>query len=124
MMKMAKINKDDITTRLKRRHGIEEDEQTIFIEDVVDEVVAYYLAIANEISDKAVTEVSEDHAFIIRGVASKQYNRRGSEGLEQETVDGYRATYVENDFAEYLSFIEAKHMPDEDNRRGGTAVFI
>lgn len=124
MMKMAAINKDEIIERLKRRHGIEDDIQKEFIEDVVDEVIAYYLAIANDVSDKAVTEVPEQHSFIIRSVASKQYTRRGSEGLEEETVDGYRAKYAKSDFSEYEAFIVTEHKPKDDDKTGGKVVFI
>lgn len=123
-MKMTAINKQEIIDKLKRRHSIVDDEQDEFLEDIIDEVAAFYLAIANEISDKKVPEVPEEHSFIVRGVASKQFVRRGSEGLEQETVDGYRATYVQNDFAEYLSFIEAVYKPDEDDKNKGSVVFI
>lgn len=121
---MTAINKQEIIDKLKRRHSIVDDEQDEFLEDIIDEVAAFYLAIANEISDKKVPEVPEEHSFIVRGVASKQFVRRGSEGLEQETVDGYRATYVQNDFAEYLSFIEAVYKPDEDDKNKGSVVFI
>jgi len=121
---MAKVNKQKIIKKLERRHGASGIVQREFIEDVVDETVAYYLAIANEISDKEIKEVPEDHSFIIRGVASKQYNRRGSEGMEQEQVDGYRATYIQNDFAEYESFIFNKFKPKDDDHKKGTAVFI
>lgn len=123
MMLMAAINRTEVIERLKRRHSIIDDIQEEFLEDVVDEVTAYYLAIANEVSDKAVTEVPEKHSFIIRGVASKQYTRRGSEGLEEETVDGYKATYVKNDFSEYQSFILTEYTPESDDKRG-KAVFI
>lgn len=124
MMKMAGINKQEIIEKLARRHGTEGIEQQYFFEDVVDEVISYYLAIANNISAEDIKEVPEDHSFIIRGVASKQYNRRGSEGLEQEQVDGYRAKYVKNDFDEYMSFIEAKCMPEEDDDEAGKGKLV
>ena len=124
MMKMTEINKQEIIGKLKRRHSIVDDEQDDFLEDIIDEVVAYYLAIANDISDKEVEEVPEKHSFIIRGVGSKQFVRRGSEGLEQETVDGYRATYVQNDFAEYLSFIEALHKPENNEEENGKGKLV
>lgn len=120
---METINKDKIVERLKRRHGIVDDIQKEFLEDVIDEVIAYYLAIANDVSDKVILEVPEKHSFIIRGVASKQYTRRGSEGIEEETVDGYRAKYAKSDFNEYEAFIVTEFAPKDDDKRG-KAVFI
>lgn len=75
---------------------------------------------SNAFDEFSILTGSEDikakYLFIIEGVVSKRYNRRGSEGLTSENVDGYSVNYQSNmykelqgDFSEYLTLLEVEY---------------
>ena len=50
--------------------------------------------------------VPDTLAYIIPELVVARFNRIGSEGLSQESVEGYSATYNANDLSAYESVIE------------------
>ena len=115
---MPMLNENELREKLKRRHDIMGDEQDILINDIIDDAISHYLAIANQLSDDAITTIPEKHAFIISDVASMRYVRRGSEGMEIERVDGYQAQYQssKSDFDSFLGLMEKEYKTDERNQ--------
>lgn len=121
-----KINEIKVLEKLKRRHGIVDALQDELLEDIIEDTMAHYLAIAGEVAGVAVEAIPVDHSFIIVDVASKRYIRRGSEGLTIERVDQYQAQYEEpsKDFAEYMSIIIGVFKkPDVDNGKGRVILY-
>ena len=117
------ISENDLIKKLKRKHDIIGDVQDELIEDVLDDTISHYLAIANQLSDDEVKSVPKKHSFIISDVASMRYVRRGSEGMEVERVDGYQAHYQSSkmDFDSYLGIMEKEYK--SNGRESGRLTF-
>lgn len=58
------------------------------------------------VSDVQFQAVPDDLQWIVTEVAVIRYNRIGSEGMSSESVEGYSASYRDNDFAPYEADIE------------------
>ena len=101
--------------KLKRRLGIEQvdTEQDELLMDLWEDAEQHFklLSGASVIADK--------YTFIIRDVTALRYNRKGSEGMNSESVDGYSASYDtgKHDFDDYLSIID-KDFNLAEARRG------
>lgn len=119
------VNKSEVLEKLKRRHSIIDENQDDVLNDIIDDTISHYLAIANQLSGETKEEVPERHTFIITDVASKRYVRRGSEGMEVERVDQYQAQYSSpvSDFDEYMLILENEYMPNEDSEKKGKVTF-
>lgn len=61
--------------------------------------------------------------FIVEEVAVKRYNRVGAEGMTSETLDGHSTKFQDDDFDEFLSFIERLFPPDYGSTRAGSVTF-
>lgn len=111
------VNKTEIIEKLKRNQGIKDDSQDELLNDIIDDAIAHYMAIASRLEGSRVIEVPEDHAFMITDVASRRYVRRGSEGMNSESVDGYQATYseAERDFSAYIDLLEDRYSEGREN---------
>lgn len=53
------------------------------------------------------TEVPDKLSYIVTEVSIARYNRIGSEGVSSHSVEGESMTYIEDDFAPYMTEIEA-----------------
>lgn len=124
MMELT-INRIEVIEKLKRRHDIVDNLQDQLLEDIVEDTINHYLAIADGVAGIRVGSVPASHSFIITDVASKRYIRRGSEGLKLERVDQYQAQYEEpeKDFSEYMSMIITMYEPDGEDTSRGRVVF-
>lgn len=101
--------------KIKRRLGITENDtqQDDLIRDLIDDAESYFKLITGAKS------VDEQYEFIIRDVALKLYVRKGSEGTESESVDGYSVSYAKSLFEEYLPLLERDfNLTDEVSKRG------
>lgn len=105
-------------TKLKRRLGIENNLQNELLLDLIADAQDHFKLITSIPYD-----VPEKYKFIIVDVASKLYNRKGSEGMSQESVDGYSAHYIASVFDEYLPYLEKEFNLCEDKREKGRVFF-
>ncbi|WP_018659906.1 head-tail connector protein [Allofustis seminis] len=53
------------------------------------------------------TEVPKSLSYIVLELVVMRYNRIGAEGISSQSVEGYSAQYLANDFAPYESVITA-----------------
>lgn len=63
-------------------------------------------------------EPPESMQYIIVEVAVKRYNRIGSEGFENHTVEGESIAFTDSDFAEFAEEIQAFLDTQKDSTRG------
>lgn len=98
--------------KIKRRLGIaiEDTQQDDLINDLVSDAESYFKLITG------VKSIGDSYAFIIRDVALKLYVRKGSEGTESESVDGYSVSYAKSLFEEYMPFLEREFNLIDDDR--------
>lgn len=57
--------------------------------------------------------------FVTKEVAVIRYNRLGSEGMEQESVDGHTMKYLKSDYAPFEHFINHFTKPSGDGSSDG-----
>lgn len=86
--------------KLKRRLNIADDEQDQLLQDLLVDAKAHFLLLTKEQS------VGPQFEFIIVDVAAARYNRKGSEGLAKEVVDGYTSEYIHHDFEPYIELLD------------------
>lgn len=104
--------------KLKRRLGIKDTIQDELLKDFLHDAEAHFRLITGAHS------VHSRYEFIIINVASKLYNRKGSEGMSQERVDGYSAHYVASLFDEFMPLLEKEFdLYDDDKRERGGVMF-
>ena len=101
--------------KIKRRLGIADvdDSQDDLLEDLYSDAEQHFKLLTG------VDVVEPKYEFIIRDVTAIRYNRKGSEGMNSESVDGYSASYDtgKHDFDDYLSIID-KDFNLAEARRG------
>lgn len=61
--------------------------------------------------------------FVVEEVAVKRYNRVGAEGMTSETLDGHSTKFQDDDFDEFLNFIERLYPPQQGTGRTGSVTF-
>ena len=93
---------DATLARLKRRLGIADTNQDELLNDLLTDTEEEFKLLTG------ASNVDEKYSFIIRSVVLKRYNRKGSEGMKSESVDGYSVSYdsTTDDFAEFKSYID------------------
>lgn len=104
--------------KLKRRLGITDEAQDELLLDLISDAEAYFKAFTRSI------DVPQAYKFIIREVALKLYNRKGSEGMESESVDGYSVKYASDLFSDYLELLERDFNLSDEYRKTGTVRFL
>lgn len=65
------------------------------------------LQLMGRFQELELTAIPEKLEYIVTEVAVVRYNRLGSEGKTQESVEGFSSTYSNNDFMAYESAIES-----------------
>lgn len=63
-------------------------------------------------------EIPAELEYIVREVSIIRFNRIGSEGLTNHSVEGESLTFVDNDFNAFAEDIQAWLDKQEDNARG------
>ena len=103
--------------KIKRRLGITGYLQDDLLEDLIEDATAQFKAItgANEVEDK--------YQFIVIDVVCVRYNRKGSEGMVSESVDGYSVTYDTDDFKKYQWLLD-RDFGNNGLREKGAVKFI
>ena len=105
--------------RIKRRLGIVDALQDDLINDLIDDAHAQFMAITD------ADTVLPKYDFIISEVVILRYNRKGSEGMKSESVDGYSVTYETDDFNAYMWLLKKDFGLDESkHRKKGVVKFI
>lgn len=90
--------------------GNELDEKLATIQDSVESRLKILLG--------GVDEIPEALAYIVTEVTVIRYNRIGSEGMSSHSVEGESISYSDNDFAGFLSDIEAWQSAQASAKRG------
>lgn len=67
--------------------------------------------------------VPDELAFIIPELVVARYNRIGSEGLSQHSVEGETSTYLSDDFSAYDSAI-ARYVESKGKSKTGVVKFL
>lgn len=118
---MEYLNANAILLKVRRIQGkppidkLEDEALLEIIEDVIKHFKVY-------VGLKPNANVEDTWDFVITDVAIKQYNRRGSEGMSSESVDGYSVSYneSENDFAKFNPILrQSFDLPSEGIARKG-----
>lgn len=65
------------------------------------------LQLMGRFQELEVVAIPEALEYIVTEVSIIRYNRLGSEGKSQESVEGFSSTYTNNDFMAYESAIES-----------------
>lgn len=105
--------------KIKRRLGIEDELQDELLNDLIDDAQSAFKVITG------ADTVADKYNFMIINVVLKLYNRKGSEGMESENVDGYSVKYVTGLFDEYMAILD-RDFPQDDNsneRRGRVFIY-
>ena len=104
---------DNQKERIKRTLGIEDHMQDLLLEDILDDAESHFKW------RFGVESIDEKYNFIIRDVAVKRYQRKGSEAMNSESMDGWSVSYKDgaSDFDEYAPIIE-QELGLSDSRRG------
>ncbi len=105
-------------TTLKTLLGIPDDSRDALLTTIVSAVQARLLLLLG-----GASEVPESLAYIVPEVAVIRYNRIGSEGMSSHSVEGETVAYADNDFAGYMSEIEA-YLDEQQTTKRGRVRFL
>ena len=99
---------------LKLFLGIEADdeEKNTLLSSIVSDATARLKLLLGGI------EPPEEMDYIIKEVSIVRYNRIGSEGMTNHTVEGESITYSDDDFAAYSDEIQAWLDRQNESKRG------
>ena len=98
--------------QLKLMVGIEDAEKDKLLTQLIIMATARLKILLGNI------EPPESMEYIIIEVAVKRYNRIGSEGFENHTVEGESIAFQDSDFAEFAEEIQAFLDTQKDSARG------
>lgn len=108
--------------KIKRRLGIsfQDTEEDLLLEDLYSDASSYFMGLAN------VDSVDSKYNYILESVVYKMYQRKGSEMIQSESVDGYSVTYLdwEDLFKPYAKIIARDFYEDGSYREKGKVKFI
>lgn len=85
--------------------GIEEDDEDKLLELLHSTAKRQVLSKLRGL-DKDIQFIPDDLSHIPMELVVIRYNKIGSEGIEQENVEGYSATYGSNDLSSYTEEIQ------------------
>ncbi|KKI55467.1 hypothetical protein UF72_0693 [Staphylococcus equorum subsp. equorum] len=108
-------NLEDVKTLL----SITDNEQDELLSKIIDNTEKRLLTFL-PLNEQVIPQRLE---FIIEEVAVKRYNRVGAEGMTSETLDGHSTKFQDDDFDEFLSFIERLYPPEQGTGRTGSVTF-
>ena len=103
--------RDELLPKLKLRLGIVDDLQDNLLIDLIDGSIEQFMGITG--ADTVATK----YRYMILEVALLKYNRKGSEGMKSESVDGYSVTYDTDDFKSYMWILNRDFGLDERTHR-------
>lgn len=103
--------RDELLPKLKLRLGIVDELQDNLLIDLIDSSIEQFLGITG--ADTVATK----YRYMILEVALLKYNRKGSEGMKSESVDGYSVTYDTDDFKSYMWILNRDFGLDERTHR-------
>lgn len=101
--------------------GVDNDKVSV-IYNMYSQRLLRYL---NQHIETEIIDVPEELEYILTELTILRYNRIGSEGMSQESMDGHSATYIDKDLMDYESIIQVyinKQIPELPRR--GVVRFI
>lgn len=104
----------DVKLLLGLQDNSEKDDQLTLIISMVER------QLASRFGDAGIPDGLD---YVVTEVAITRFNRLGSEGMTQESVEGHSVTYGTNDFAPYESVIQA-HLNKETGPVKGRFRFV
>lgn len=109
---MADLNK------IKRRLGITDNLQDDLLTDLIDDGEQLFKMItgANAVDDK--------YSFMVESAVYQLYARKGSEGIESETVDGYSVKYAMTLYDDFMPILERDFELDDNSYRKSGSVSV
>lgn len=107
--------------KIKRRLGIDVNDtlEDDLLSDLVEDAESCFCGLAN------ASSVDDKYNYIIENVVYKMYQRKGSEAVKSENVDGYSVTYEDWDdyFKPYLKIIDRDFGDNGTYREKGKVMF-
>ncbi|KGX88005.1 phage head-tail connector protein [Pontibacillus litoralis] len=100
--------------------GINDELQDKALEIIIANTTAHLKLWLKQYTD--LTTIPEELNFIIEELSISRFQRRGSEGMKSESVEGHSVTYKEDDFAPYLSILSA-YIPKQEEKKGRVVFF-
>lgn len=105
---MADLNK------IKRRLGITDNMQDDLLTDLIDDSEQLFMMITG------ASNVENKYAFMVESAVYQLYSRKGSEGIESETVDGYSVKYAMTLYSDFMPILERDfNLDDRSHRKSG-----
>lgn len=106
--------------KIKRRLGITDNTEDALLNDLIEDSKSYFKGLADTKS------FDEKYNYIIVNVVCKMYQRKGSESVSSESVDGYSVTYESWDdlFKPYRAIIDRDFGDDGSHRVKGKVKFL
>lgn len=108
--------------KIQRRLGISTDDtlENQLIDDLIEDAESYFKTYTGQAT------IDEKYNFMIENAVYKMYNRKGSEAVKSETVDGYSVTYEDWDdyFKPYKAILSKDFQLDGSVREHGRLYFI
>ncbi|MDN6670664.1 MAG: phage head-tail connector protein [Staphylococcus equorum] len=86
--------------------GIDDNSQDELLKLIIRNVEQQLLGRLQEDEDTVIEVIPSTLDYIVTEVAVVRYNRLGSEGKTQESVEGFSSTYADSDFLGYETAIE------------------
>lgn len=108
----------DQLEKIKRRLGIEDNLQDELLTDLIEDTMSHFKVLTG------VDTIEDKYSFIVRDVAVLRYNRKGSEGMSSESVDGYSTSYIQEDFKQYMDILERDFNITDKTRKKGKVFII
>lgn len=100
--------------------GITESDRDDLLNEIINDT-------ENQLKLRIGTDViPSELSFIVKEIAIVRFNRIGSEGMEQETVDGHAVKYAKDDFAPYYDLLSryVVVVPPDTTWQEGSVEFL
>lgn len=109
------MDKGRIRENIKVLLSIDDREQDSLFDVIINHTISHLQLLLGK-------EIPPHLEFIIVEVSIVRFNRRGAEGMSNESVEGHSASFNNNDFKQYHSIIENEKVKDRAN--GGGVFFL
>ena len=109
---MADLNK------IKRRLGIADNLQDDLLTDLIDDGEQLFKMITG------TNAVDDKYSFMVESAVYQLYARKGSEGIESETVDGYSVKYAMTLYDDFMPILERDFELDDNSYRKSGSVSV
>ncbi|QDI90215.1 phage head-tail connector protein [Salicibibacter halophilus] len=110
---------EDVKKKIKTLVGLEDDKQDAQIGVIIEGISNHLLYLLEK------DEVPERLRYIVVEIGVRRYNRLGSEGMQQDSVEGHSVSFYdpEKDFEPYQSIIDNETEREGANGKGQVFFF-